>query len=79
MKINKTIPKDKSNYTYHDDTGSDPKRTKPPPTTPKEGYPRFEIGVYVHRRKEWLDKMSHHTETDNVPGRIDFEEFLPAK
>lgn len=79
MKINKTIPKDKSNYTYYDDIGLDLKCTKPLLIILKEGYPRFEVGVYVHTRKDWLDKMSYHIETDNVLGWIDFEEFLPAK
>ena len=79
MKVNKTIPKDKSNYTYYDDIGLDLKCTKPLLIVLKEGYPRFEVGVYVHTRKDWLDKMSYHIETDNVLGWIDFEDFLPEE
>ena len=59
MKINKTIPKDKSNYTYYDSIGLDLKCTKPLLIILKEGYPKFQVGVYVHSRKDWLDEMSY--------------------
>ena len=76
MKINKTIPKDKSNYTYYDSIGLDLKCTKPLLIILKEGYPRFQVGVYVHSKKDWLDEMSYHIEPDNVIGWVDFEEYL---
>lgn len=79
MKINKTIPKDKSNYTYYDDVGLDLKCTKPLLIILKEGYPRFEVGVYVHSRKDWLDRMCFHIESDNVIGWIDLDEILAEK
>ena len=76
MKINKTVPKDKSNYTYYDDVGLDLKCSKHLLIVLKEGYPRFEVGVYVHTRKDWLDTMSYHIEPDNVIGWIDLDEVL---
>ena len=79
MKINKTIPKDKSNYTYYDDVGLDLKCTKPLLIILKEGYPRFEVGVYTHSKKEWTDRMGYYIEKDNILGWIDFDEYLDKK
>ena len=76
MKINKTIPKDKSNYTYYDDVGLDLKCTKPLLIILKKGYPRVEVGVYTHSRKEWTDKIGYYIEKDNVLGWTDFDEYL---
>jgi len=79
MKINKTLPKDKSNYTYYDDTGKDLICTKPLLIILKEGYPKFEVGVYVHSRKDWLDKMSYSIDSSKVIGWVDFDEYLEQK
>lgn len=79
MKINKTVPKDKSNCTYYDDTGRDLKCTKPLLIILKKGYPRFEIGVYVHTRKQWLDKETFEIEAENVVGWIDLDEYFNDK
>lgn len=77
MKINKTIPKDKSNYTYYDDVGLDLKCTKPLLIFLNENhYPRFKVGVYVHTRKSWLDEMTFEIDKEDVIGWVDLEEYL---
>jgi hypothetical protein len=73
MKINKTIPKDKSNYTYYSSSGLDLKCTKPLLLILKEGYPKFTIGVYVHSRKEWLDELTYTIDSDNIIGWVDMD------
>jgi hypothetical protein len=76
MKINKTIPKDKSNFVYYEDRGLDLKCTKPLLVILKNGYPRFTVGVYVHSRKSWLDEMSFNIDFDNIVGWIDLDALL---
>lgn len=76
MKINKTIPKDKSNYMYYDDIGLDLKCTKPLLIILNKG---FKVGVYVHTRKQWLDEGTFEINKESILGWVDVDEELISR
>jgi hypothetical protein len=76
MKINKIIPKDKSNFVYYEERDLDLKCTKPLLIILKKGYPKFTVGVYVHSKKSWLDEGSFNIDSDNIVGWIDLDILL---
>ena len=75
-KVNKTIPKDKSNTIYFDDTNKDLISTKPLlvfyQMTEKEiGFKRAQ---YVHSRKMWIDWESFRI--SDVLGWMDLDNII---
>lgn len=78
MKINKTIPKDKSSYVYYADKGRDLIATKPLLIIYKltNDEVSFRRGQYVHSQKEWLDWDSFPITKDEFIGWVDISDEL---
>ena len=77
MKINKTIPKDKSSSAFYEDKG-DLIATKPLLIIYKltENELSFTRGQYVHSQKEWLDWESFQIPKKDFIGWVDISDEL---
>lgn len=78
MKINKTIPKDKSSFVYYSSKERDLIATKPLLVIYRltESIISFRRGQYVHSQKEWLDWESFIISKDEVIGWVDVQDAL---